>query len=51
LRASSGLKASEYSEPVLGLIFLRFASERFKKTTAEIEADNPAGYVITDDDY
>jgi type I restriction enzyme M protein len=29
LRANSGLKASEYSEPVLGLIFLRFADARF----------------------
>ncbi|GHO56067.1 type I restriction-modification system subunit M [Ktedonobacter robiniae] len=51
LRANSGLKASEYSEPVLGLIFLRFASERFKKVTAEIQAEKPAGYEITDDDY
>ncbi len=25
LRANSGLKASEYGTPVLGLIFLRFA--------------------------
>ena len=51
LRANSGLKASEYSEPVLGLIFLRFASERYKKVTAEIQAEKPAGYEITDDDY
>src|SRR5690348_3529221 len=51
LRANSGLKASEYSEPVLGLIFLRFANERFKKVTAEIRAENPEGYEITDDDY
>jgi type I restriction enzyme M protein len=51
LRANSGLKASEYSEPVLGLIFLRFANERFKKVTAEIQAAKPAGYEITDDDY
>lgn len=51
LRANSGLKASEYSEPVLGLIFLRFASERFKKVTTEIEAAHPEGYEITDDDY
>ena len=29
LRANSGLKASEYSTPVLGLIFLRFADSRF----------------------
>ncbi|MGI8727437.1 MAG: N-6 DNA methylase [Solirubrobacterales bacterium] len=29
LRANSGPKASEYSSPVLGLIFLRFADARF----------------------
>ena len=29
LRANSGLKAQEYSAPVLGLIFLRFAEVRF----------------------
>jgi len=29
LRANSGLKASEYSIPVLGLIFLRFADHKF----------------------
>lgn len=29
LRANSGLKASEYSTPVLGLIFLRFADHKF----------------------
>ena len=27
LRANSGLAASEYSQPVLGLIFLRFAEQ------------------------
>lgn len=31
LRANSGLKASEYSTPVLGLIFLRFADVRFSR--------------------
>lgn len=51
LRANSGLKASEYSEPVLGLIFLRFADERFKKVTEEILAQKPEGYQIEDDDY
>ena len=51
LRANSGLKASEYSEPVLGLIFLRFASERYKKVTTELLAEKPQGYEITDDDY
>ena len=30
LRANSGLKASEYGTPVLGLIFLRFADAKFK---------------------
>jgi type I restriction-modification system DNA methylase subunit len=29
-RANSGLKAQEYSGPLLGLIFLRFAEARFK---------------------
>lgn len=28
-RANSGLKSQEYSVPVLGLIFLRFAEARF----------------------
>lgn len=28
-RANSGLKAQEYSGPILGLIFLRFAEVRF----------------------
>ena len=36
LRANSGLQASEYSQPVLGLIFLRFAEERFAAAEAEI---------------
>src|SRR5438045_2728331 len=29
LRANSGLSAQQYSQPVLGLIFLRFAEVRF----------------------
>jgi type I restriction enzyme M protein len=29
LRANSGLKPSEYSRPVLGLLFLRYAEARF----------------------
>ena len=28
-RASSGLKAQQYSGPILGIIFLRFAEVRF----------------------
>jgi type I restriction enzyme M protein len=39
LRADSGLKASEYATPILGLIFLRFASIRYNKVKAEIEKE------------
>jgi hypothetical protein len=34
-RANSGLKAGEYSGPVLGLIFLRFAEARFAQRCAQ----------------
>ena len=37
LRANSGLKASEYGTPVLGLIFLRFADARFAACRATLE--------------
>ena len=36
LRANSKLKSSEYSVPVLGLIFLRYADHRFSATEAEL---------------
>lgn len=39
LRVDSGLKASEYSTPILGLIFLRFASIRYNKVKPEIDAE------------
>ena len=39
LRANSKLTASEYAMPVLGLIFLRHADNRFKAYLPEIEAD------------
>ena len=42
LRANSKLKASEYSIPVLGLIFLRFADARFSAAEAEMAALRPA---------
>jgi type I restriction enzyme M protein len=42
LRANSKLTAAEYSMPVLGLIFLRHADNRFKTYLPEIEADIPA---------
>ena len=36
LRANSDLKASEYSTPVLGLIFLKFADNKYRKHEPEI---------------
>ena len=36
-RANSGLKFQEYSAPVLGLIFLRFAEVRFAAQHAKLE--------------
>ncbi|MBF0614895.1 MAG: SAM-dependent DNA methyltransferase [Magnetococcales bacterium] len=54
-RANSGLKAQEYSGPILGLIFLRFAELRFTTQRAKLEkagassrrgsrVDEPAAY-------
>lgn len=54
-RANSGLKSQEYSAPVLGLIFLRFAEVRFASQRAKLEKvaasprrssrlDEPAAY-------
>ena len=37
-RANSGLKSQEYSAPVLGLIFLRFAKVRFAAQRARLKA-------------
>jgi type I restriction enzyme M protein len=36
LRANSDLKSSEYSAPVLGVIFLRFADNNYRRHEAEI---------------
>ena len=38
-RANSGLKSQEYSTPVLGLIFLRFADARFAAQRDKLEKD------------
>ena len=56
LRANSRLKASEYSVPVLGLIFLRYADYRFVQADREIKAERAAITAhrqrpITTDDY
>jgi type I restriction enzyme M protein len=39
LRANSKLKASEYSVPVLGLIFLRYAGARFDAAQRELQEE------------
>src|SRR5271155_2658902 len=36
-RANSGLTAAQYSQPVLGLIFLRFAEVRFAARRAKLD--------------
>src|SRR5262245_48370208 len=36
LRANSDLKSSEYSSPVLGLIFLKFADNNYRRHEAQI---------------
>lgn len=41
LRANSKLTASEYSMPVLGLIFLRHATNRFNELLSVVEKDVP----------
>ena len=51
LRANSGLKASEYAAPVLGLIFLRFADVRFEAARERIEAKATSRRKIGPGDY
>ena len=41
LRAESKLTAAEYKDPVLGLILLRFAENRFDETLKQIEKNIP----------
>lgn len=42
LRANSGLKSNEYSTPVLGLIFLRFADNRYRQYEDAIQQEYEA---------
>lgn len=51
LRANSGLKASEYAAPVLGLIFLRFADVPFEAARERIESKATLRRKIDPDDY
>ena len=39
LRANSGLKSTEYAEPIFGLIFLGFADAKYSKFEPEIKAE------------
>ena len=41
LRANSDLRSSEYSTPVLGLIFLRYADHKFTQIEQEISSESP----------
>jgi type I restriction enzyme M protein len=41
LRANSGLTSAQYSQPVLGLIFLRFAEARFAAQRTKLEPPSP----------
>ena len=40
LRANSSLKLNEMSEPILGLIFLKFADVKFRRAKLEIEKEH-----------
>ncbi len=43
LRANSKLTSSDYFMPVLGVIFLRHAANRFDVATQQIDADRASG--------
>ncbi len=51
LRANSKLKAGDYSGPVLGLIFLKFADHRFQSIKSEIESQGTGRRKIGKTDY
>src|SRR3990167_906648 len=56
LRANGSLKLNEISEPILGLIFLKFADVRFKRQYTLMIAEQATSYgkrkcSLTPDDY
>lgn len=51
LRANSKLKSSEYSVPVLGLIFLRYADWKFTKVDKELKSKGSRRRGVTKADY
>src|SRR5450432_1263861 len=51
LRANSKLKSSEYSVPVLGLIFLRYADHKFAQAKAKLTNKSTGRRSIGKTDY
>jgi type I restriction enzyme M protein len=51
LRANSKLKSSEYSIPVLGLIFLRYADQKFAAAQKDLEGKGTGRRQIGKSDY
>ncbi len=51
LRANSKLKSSEYSVPVLGLVFLRYADHKFKAAAKALEGKGSGRRKIGPADY
>src|SRR5205823_9399331 len=51
LRANSKLKSSEYSVPVLGLIFLRYADHKFTKAKEKLTNQGSGRRAIGKADY
>src|SRR5256885_16675970 len=51
LRANSKLKSSEYSVPVLGLIFLRYADFKFAAAEKELAGKGSRRRAIGKEDY
>src|SRR6266581_231517 len=51
LRANSHLKSSEYSIPVLGLIFLRYADHKFSLAQKELQGKGTGRRTIGRVDY
>jgi type I restriction enzyme M protein len=51
LRANSKLKSSEYSVPVLGLIFLRYADHKFTQAEKELAGKGTGRRIVNKSDY
>ncbi len=51
LRANSKLKSSEYSVPVLGLVFLRYADHKFQVAAKELEGASSGRRKVGPADY